>query len=151
MRLQYIVPAIMAVSCAPAESPPEQVSTTATIHQARDVAPISPDSALRVSLAHLVAGGRAQAGEQTWFSAKTSHVVSSVTVDGSGHAIINFHDLAAVIPNASSSAGSTMLLEELNTAVFSVPQIRTVQYRMEGSCDRFWNWLQYGCRTVTRP
>lgn len=28
--------------------------------------------------------------------------------------------------------------------------IGSVEYRMEGSCDLFWEWLQYECRTVTR-
>ena len=46
--------------------------------------------------------------------------------------------------------GVLLAIEELNAAVFSVPEVRTVEYRMAGSCDRFWNWLQYGCQTVSR-
>jgi hypothetical protein len=44
-----------------------------------------------------------------------------------------------------------MLLQELNGTVFQFPEIRSVEYRMEGSCDLFWEWLQYGCRVVARP
>jgi hypothetical protein len=64
---------------------------------------------------------------------------------------VDFEDLRALIPNASSSAGSALLLEELNTAVFSVEGVRSVDYLIEGSCDRFWEWLQYGCQTIDRP
>ena len=28
--------------------------------------------------------------------------------------------------------------------------IHSVEYRMDGSCDVFWEWLQYGCDVVTR-
>jgi hypothetical protein len=26
-----------------------------------------------------------------------------------------------------------------------------VEYRMEGSCEAFWEWLQFGCQKVLRP
>lgn len=83
-------------------------------------------------------------------TAETADALRSVTVDSAGHATVDFHDLRPLIPNASSSAGSTLLLNELNATVFGLPEIRSVEYRMEGSCDLFWEWLQYGCHTVTR-
>ena len=43
-----------------------------------------------------------------------------------------------------------MLLEELNTTVFSVEGVRSVDYFIEGSCERFWEWLQYSCQTIHR-
>ena len=157
MKLRYCLPIVLAISCAQADAPADRPDTTGTAvttdiaDTVANMTAVAPDTALREVLAELVAGKRARAGEHTWFSPATSHVISSVTLDDAGHAVIDFHDLMPVIPNASSSAGSTMLLEELNTAVFSVPEVRTVEYRMAGSCDRFWNWLQYGCQTVSRP
>ena len=91
------------------------------------------------------------AGAQSWFSDETADVLKSASVDASGHAVVDFEDLRAIIPNASSSAGSDMLLRELNAAVFSIPEIRSVEYRINGSCAVFGDWLQYGCRTIQRP
>ncbi len=91
------------------------------------------------------------AGVQSWFSPSTAGALNAVTVGTDGHAIVDFTDLPALIPSASSSTGSTMLLLELNGTVFGVPGMRSVEYRVDGSCERFWNWLQYDCQIVERP
>ncbi len=103
---------------------------------------------LRGSLEQLVRG--ASGASQSWFSAATTNVLRAVDVDSAGHATVDFHDLRTTIGNASSSAGSTALLAELNNAVFQVAGIQSVEYRMDGSCSAFWEWLQYSCHTVTR-
>jgi len=112
-----------------------------------------PSADLRAALEQLLRGPTAQrpAGDRhSWFSAETAGALRSAGVDSTGHATVDFHDLRPLIPNASSSAGSALLLEELNSTVFQVPEIRSVEYRMEGSCDLFWEWLQYGCQRVMR-
>lgn len=92
------------------------------------------------------------AGTHSWFSDTTAGALRSVTVDGAGGAIVDFADLRRLIPNASTSAGSGMLLRELNATVFAVPEIQRVEYRIEGSCEAFWEWLQYGgCQVQRRP
>ena len=83
-------------------------------------------------------------GIHSWFSDTTVQALRSVEVDEAGHAVVDFADLRALIPNASASAGSAMLLRELNMTVFAVPSIESVEYRIEGSCEAFWEWLQYG-------
>lgn len=75
--------------------------------------------------------------------------VVSADIDSAGHAIVDFKDLRMIMPNASSSAGSAALIAQLNGAVFGIPEARSVEYRMEGSCQLFWEWLQYSCHTVT--
>lgn len=90
------------------------------------------------------------AGLHSWFSAETAAALRSAAVDDRGHAVVDFEDLRALIPNASASAGSAMLLRELNATVFAVPSVESVEYRIAGSCDRFWEWLQYGCEVVAR-
>lgn len=107
-----------------------------------------------MALATLVRGPTAEEqarGIRSWFSEETAGVLRSVEVDSQGQVTVDFHDLRPLIPNASTSAGSAMLLQELNGTVFQFPEIRSVEYRMNGSCERFWEWLQYGCRTVSRP
>lgn len=101
---------------------------------------------LRAALGHLLRGPTAAeraAGIHSWFSSATADALRTVTVQ-QGRAVIDFADLRDVIPNASTSAGSAMLLRELNTTVFEFPSVQTIEYRIEGSCERFWEWLQYG-------
>lgn len=125
-----------------------------TARQASRPAPAGPVSInLRHALEQLLRGPTAQppvGDHHSWFSAETAGTLRSVAVDSTGHATVDFHDLRPLIPNASSSAGSASLLDELNSTVFQFPDIRSVEYRMDGSCARFWEWLQYGCHNVER-
>lgn len=116
----------------------------------RTVSNTSLASALRALLHGPTAAERAT-GITSWFSDATAELLRSVGIDTAGTAVIDFGDLRPVIPNASSSAGSAMLLRELNATVFAQPDVTAVQYRIDGSCDLFWEWLQYGCQTVQRP
>ena len=43
-----------------------------------------------------------------------------------------------------------MLLQELNAAVFAFPSVKSVEYRINGSCDTFGEWIQVGCKGYTR-
>lgn len=116
--------------------------------------PSASGSRLRAALEDLVRGPTAQeraAGVESWFSNETAGVLGAVEVDSTGRAVVDFRDLDRRIAGGSSSAGSTMLLQELNATVFAFPGIRSVEYRIGGSCARFWEWLQYECRVVERP
>lgn len=125
--------------------PPGAMDTT------REAPEPAPEVALRTALEQLLRGSVEPQSEHTWFSSKTAGALRSVSVDSAGHAIVDFEDLRALIPNASTSAGSAILLEDLNSTVFSVDEVISVDYLMDGSCDRFWEWLQYRCQTVHRP
>lgn len=130
-------------SCQTETSPP----------QPHPVARVLPEgeSGLKAALRALLKGPtetERKAGFDSWFSAATADALRSVTVEG-GIAVIDFADLTGLIPNASSSAGSAMLLGELGATIAQFPEIRQVEFRMEGSCDRFWNWLQMDCHTET--
>jgi hypothetical protein len=116
--------------------------------------PAPLDVALTEVLERLLAGPtreEREAGRFSWFSEETAGMLRSVEVDGEGLAVVDFHDLRPVIPGASSSAGSEALLDELNGAVFRFPGVTSVEYRIEGSCSVFWEWLQYDCQVVTAP
>jgi spore germination protein GerM len=143
------------------DTAPQTPDTLVTIHFTRGDASIAvtrrvqADSAgLEGALRQLMRGPTASerdAGIQSWFSDATTGMLRSVIVDAAGRAVVDFEDLRAVIPNASTSAGSAMLLRELNATVFEHPRVRSVEYRIEGSCDIFGEWLQYGCLTLSRP
>ena len=103
---------------------------------------------LRTALDQLLAGPSAAeraAGLTSWFSSSTAGYVRSVTLS-SGQATVDFGDLRSVVPNASTSTGSHLLLSQLDATVFQYPTITSVIYRMEGSCQTFGEWLQIdGC------
>jgi hypothetical protein len=92
----------------------------------------------------------AERGVTSFFSQETAGMLRGVTVDPDGHAIVDFGDFSGIIPNASSSLGSALLLGELNATVFQFPTVRSVEYRFDGSCDAFANWLQFSCERLRR-
>jgi len=108
---------------------------------------------LRAALEALVAGPTPEEearGITSFFSEETSDLVQAVSLVGDS-AAVDFRDLPSVIPNASSSTGSFLFLSELNGTVFGLPGIGRVEYRMDGSCEAFWNFLQRTCQEVRRP
>ncbi|MEJ2184953.1 MAG: GerMN domain-containing protein [Gemmatimonadota bacterium] len=115
----------------------------------RGRAPQKLAGALRMELRGPTEGERAR-GLYSWFSPATAALLLSASVSD-GHAVVDFGKLNQAIPGASSAAGSRELLQELNRVVFQFPEIQSVEYRIEGSCDAFWNWLQMACQRVRRP
>jgi hypothetical protein len=128
-----------------------QVSTSRPPDTTGEGLASSPDAELRTALERLLRGTAAPRADTTWFSTATEGALRNVTLDTNGHATVDFEDLRTLIPNASSSAGSQMLLDELNATVFGVAAVRSVDYLIEGRCERFWEWLQRGCQAVPRP
>ena len=121
---------------------------TAVTRSVSDTA-VGPETALRLLLQGPTPDERHE-GVNSWFSAATADQLDSLRVAAPGELVVFFGSLDTVIPNASSSAGSALLLRELNSTIFQFSQVRSVEYRMRGSCDAFWNWLQFGCQVVTR-
>lgn len=109
---------------------------------------------LRASLDQLLAGptvAEKNVGLGSWFGPNTAGMVKNVTITN-GAAVVDFDAaLPTVIPNASASAGSKLLLSQLDATVFQFPTVTSVVYRLDGSCDAFSEWLQYGgCEPRTR-
>jgi len=134
------------------EEAPVRVPRTVVI--ALDGDSVSDEAVLlRAALDALVAGPTREEearGITSFFSAETADLVQAVTLVGDS-ATVDFRDLPSVIPNASSSTGSFLFLSELNGTVFGLPGIARVEYRMDGSCEAFWNFLQRTCQEVRRP
>jgi hypothetical protein len=116
------------------------------------VVPASP-RVLQASLEAMLAGpspAEARASLGSGFSPATARLLRSVTLSN-GHAVVDFADLRSVIPTASSSAGSARLLAQLDATVFQFPTVASVEYRIDGSCEAFNEWLQFGgCEPRTR-
>ncbi len=99
------------------------------------------------SLQSLLEGPTAAEREQgywSWFSEETAGMLLSVRLD-SGVAEVSFDPaLRTVIPNASTSAGSTMLLSALNATTLQFSTVDDVVYSFDGDVDAFYEWLQLG-------
>jgi hypothetical protein len=89
------------------------------------------------------------AGLTSWFSSATADALTQAVGIG-GEFTVDFTGLNILIPNASTSAGSQMLLSQLNSTMFQFDFVQTVQYMLGGDCSAFWEWLQSGCHPVTR-
>lgn len=82
-----------------------------------------------------------EAGLTSWFSEDTAGMLSSVNVVG-GVAHVDLVDFSAVIPNASTSCGSAMLLRQLDATVTQFPEIDRAVYSFGGDVEAFYRWLQ---------
>ncbi len=99
---------------------------------------------LRGALAELLRGPTAaerRLGYGGWFSGKTAGRLNSVRLSG-GVARVDFRDFRRIIPNASTSCGSAMLLAQLDRTVLQFPNVHRVVYSFGGSVKRFYEWLQ---------
>jgi hypothetical protein len=82
-----------------------------------------------------------RAGYRGWFSKKTAKMLRSVHV-GSGVARIDFRDYSRIIPNASTSCGSGLLLAQLNRTATQFVTVKRAIYSFNGSRRAFYGWLQ---------
>jgi hypothetical protein len=123
-----------------------------SLHPVYRIVPESP-GVLRASLAALLAGpteAERTATLGSWFSSATAGALLSVVIED-GHAVVDLADLRRIIPGASSSAGAALLLAQLDATVFQFRTVESVEYRFEGSCEAFTEWVQLGgCEPRTR-
>jgi spore germination protein GerM len=149
-----------AATLAPPSVAPGQTAVTVFFHRSEEelvpVTRLVPATAgvLRTSLEQLLAGPTDEEqvnGLSSWFSRETEGMLNGVTLGAGGTAVVDLEDLRPIIPNASTSAGSMQLLGQLNATVFQFPTVTSVDYRINGSCEAFFEWLQRGCEVVERP
>lgn len=76
-----------------------------------------------------------------WFSARTAGHFRSARV-AAGVAYVDFVNFSRVIPNASSSCGSRMLLAQLDRTAKQFATVRKTIYSFNGSRRAFYGWLQ---------
>ena len=105
---------------------------------------VRPPAVLAGAMRALLGGPTAaerRRGYGGWFSARTAGMFRSARVAG-GVAFVDFADLRRVIPNASSSCGSTLLLAQLNRTATQFRTVRRGVYSINGSRRAFYEWLQ---------
>lgn len=103
------------------------------------------ESTLTAAMEQLLAGpteGEAAQGLGGWFSGETESMLISAEIDGDV-ARVDFEDFRDVIPNASTSCGSAMLLAQLDSTAEQFDVSGTL-YSIEGEPQTFYEWLQLG-------
>jgi len=132
---------------------PVQVSRPVSVPLEPGQVELAPEVHLEQALTALVHGptpAEAEMGLTSFFSQETGDILRRAVVEN-GRAVVDFHDFRTLIPGASSSAGSLAFLAQLNGTVFAAVPVDEVEYRLEGSCEEFWAFLQRECTVVPRP
>jgi len=83
----------------------------------------------------------ARMGAWSFFSHRTAGLINSVRIR-SGVAYIDFDDFRHIIPGASSSCGSTSLMEQLDRTALQFPTVHSTRFSFEGNRSVFYEWLQ---------
>jgi hypothetical protein len=89
------------------------------------------------------------AGLTSFFSEATAGMLNDARIID-GVAYVDFADFSSIVPNASSSAGSAMLLDQVAGTIFQFDGINEADISFNGDCDAFWNWIQRGCQRLLR-
>jgi hypothetical protein len=105
------------------------------------------------ALTELLAGptsAERDAGYWSMFSERTADRLRSVRI-GNGVGYADFRDFSRIIPNASSSTGSAVLLSELDATLKQFGTVRTTVYSFDGTVAPFYEWLQLSAPVGERP
>ncbi|GGA60137.1 GerMN domain-containing protein [Ornithinibacillus halotolerans] len=78
------------------------------------------------------------------FNKDTAETLRGIELQSTGHLIVDFDDFSTIIPNGSSSAASMAMLESLNRTLAQFEEVKTIEYRFDGSCEAFYGWIQVG-------
>ena len=106
----------------------------------RVAAPALLRGAMRALLAGPTRAERTR-GYGGWFSVGTAGRLRSVRI-AHNVAFVDFHDFSRVIPNASTSCGSALLLAQLDRTAKQFPDVHRTVYSFDGSRRAFYEWLQ---------
>lgn len=104
---------------------------------------VDGEPTLEKAMTELLAGPTVEEkarGLQGWFTETTKDMLISARIEGDTGRV-DFKDLREVIPNASSSCGSAILLSQLNATVKEFGVSKTL-YSINGSTTDFYEWLQ---------
>ena len=99
---------------------------------------------LQAALRELVKGptrAERQAGYSSAFGLDTADLVLRVELRGR-RAVVDFRDFRHARGEWGTSYGGSVFLSQLNHTVFQFERVATAQYRIEGSCRKFWVFLQ---------
>ncbi|TFB24074.1 hypothetical protein E3U55_04480 [Filobacillus milosensis] len=83
-------------------------------------------------------------GFSSTFKDDTSDMLKEIKWQENGHLIVNFTDFSKIVPNASTSTGSSYMMASLNSTISQFKEVQTIEYQFDGSCESFYEWIQVG-------
>jgi hypothetical protein len=86
----------------------------------------------------------ADLGYTSFFSTQTADILVSVKTDGET-AYVDLKDVRTLIPNASTSCGSSEFLSEIKSTLGQDGKIKKVILAINSDPAPFYEWLQIGC------
>ena len=89
------------------------------------------------------------AGFGSFFSVESAGALQEVNLDPDGRLAVDFND-AILIGNATTSTGSLFFLAELEANLYQYSEVDSIEFRLNDSCEAFYNWLQGSCQISTR-
>jgi spore germination protein GerM len=78
-----------------------------------------------------------------------SHLLNDVVIDD-GLAIVNLLDFNEDLPGVGTTTASTIFMTQLNLTVFQFPNIESIRYELNGSCEQFFRMLEGTCQIFHR-
>ncbi|WP_053367867.1 GerMN domain-containing protein [Bacillus sp. FJAT-27245] len=108
------------------------------------------ESRIEYAVKHLIRGPSKEELKEGFisiFNEETADSLQSIELQDSGHLIVDFADFSKIIPNGSASASSFAMMETLNKTVSQFAEVKTIEYRFDGSCAEFFGWIQQTCTT----
>lgn len=85
--------------------------------------------------------GPSEEGYNSFFSSATADILLNFH-GKDGTAYVDLTDIRAIIPNASSSCGSAMLLSQMDATIKQFGTYSKTLYAINGSSEDFYEWLQ---------
>lgn len=87
---------------------------------------------------------KAQGLKEFWITTATSSNLKSIKIID-GTAYVDWKPLSQIIPNASTSCGSSSFLTPLEDTLFDIEGIDNVVQAIDGKPKAFYEWLQLSC------
>ena len=145
-------------SGAPTTTAPGQTEVTVFFLAGEEVVRVTrsvpaTSGVLAASLEQLLVGPTEEErakGLHSLFPEDAAGKLRGVTIDEEGHVVVDFAP-SVVNGGAGTSAGSTLLLAQLNATVFQFPTVSSVEYRTDGSCEAFFMAMERVCGVIERP
>lgn len=112
-----------------------------------------PGERLQVALDELVRGTtrtERRSGYTSAFTRDTAGVIRRAELRGR-RAVVDFRDFRDEQGQWGTSYGGSVFLMQVSRTIFQFERVRSALLRIDGSCRRFWEFLQMRCEVLRRP
>lgn len=119
---------------------------------ARPAGAVDPVTRLEAALVGLLGGPTAaerEAGFVSPFSQATQLVGVRATIDADGSAVVDLGDVRDHLPSLTADE-SRAVVAQLAATAFGIEEVSAVEFRIEGSCDDFREWVGASCDAIER-